>query len=137
MSLGFLECRAHDTELLLVYVNFGIRFLPHLCTQEFGQSTVIVLCVRLPGDKNSLLCLPSSYLSILGVRKHFYHCGAMPAMQQHMALPCSKGASCALLFQPKGSQIHRFYLSVSVIVAHMCTIFCELYRCPAVILYML
>lgn len=69
MSLGYLECRTHDTDLLLLYVNSGIRFPPHLCAQEVGQSTVIVLCVRLPDDKNSLLCPLNSCLNLLGVRK--------------------------------------------------------------------
>lgn len=82
MSLGFLECGTHDTDLLLVYVNSGIKFLPRLCAQEVGQSTIIVLCVRLPSVKNSSVCLLNCCLKILWLRKCFLTLGAMPAMQQ-------------------------------------------------------
>lgn len=119
--------------------NFGIRFLLHLCAQEVGPSTVIVLCVRLPGDKNSLLCLLNSCLNILGVRKcFFYHCGAMPAVQQLIALPCLNGASCPLLFQLKTKSARSIgFILVFQSLWHICVFYCELFSYPVVILYML
>lgn len=46
-------------------------------------------------------CCLNSCLDMLWLRKCFSHWGGMPAVQQLMALPCSKGASCPLLFQLK------------------------------------
>lgn len=69
MSLGFLESRTPDTDLLLVYVNSGIRVLPHL--HRMLDRAESLRCVWGYLVTKILCHVPNCWINVVEVRKCF------------------------------------------------------------------
>lgn len=99
VSFWFLGCRNPTQTCCWDMLILASNSFPHRRLDRAQSCCVwgylvakILLCV---------CCCLNSRLNILWLRKCFSHWGGMPAVQQLMALPCSKGASCPLLFHLK------------------------------------